>query len=67
MSKTSGAAETLESSNRDCLCKRVGNFAEFEGKERTESFGLEEIAVEELQMGKRVVERDEEDIAIAFN
>lgn len=37
---------------------------ELHGKERTESFGLVEMVAEELHIGKRVVERDEE-IAMA--
>ena len=65
MSKTSGAAETVETKNREDFPKRVGSFASFEGKERRESLGFAEIVVEdELHIGKSVVESDEDDIAI---
>lgn len=64
LSKTSGAAETLGTSTREGFCKRACNLVELHGKERTESFGLVEMVAEELHIGKRVVERDEE-IAMA--
>lgn len=64
LSKTSGAAETQGTSTREGFCRRACNLGELHGKARTESFGLVEMVAEELHIGKRVVERDEE-IAMA--